>query len=137
MFKRILTPVDLAHLESLRKALDCTADLARHYGSPVVYVGVTSSGPTSLARNPEEFNDMLRSFVESEIEKHGIQADLRTCTTNDPTTEIDDALLDAISELEANLVVMASHVPGPIDHIWPSNGGKIARHAGCSVLIVR
>ena len=45
MFTKIMAPVDLAHIESLERALDCAADLAKHYGLPIAYVGVTSSGP--------------------------------------------------------------------------------------------
>ncbi|NND41526.1 MAG: universal stress protein, partial [Silicimonas sp.] len=55
----------------------------------------------------------------------------------DPTTEVDDALVRAIDETGADLVVMASHVPNVMDHIWPSKGGKQAQHAKCSVMVVR
>ena len=56
---------------------------------------------------------------------------------HDPTTEVDDALLRAVDETGADLVVMQSHIPGLIDYVWPSNGGKIAGHAKASVLVVR
>ena len=42
-----------------------------------------------------------------------------------------------LSGTGADLVVMQSHVPGLMDYIWPSNGGKVAGHAKCSVLVVR
>ena len=137
MFKAILAPVDLAHLGSLQRALDCAADLARHYNASITYVGVTSSGPSSIARNPEEFSRILKSFVQAEVERHGIEAKAHVSITNDPTTEVDDALLRAIDELETDLVVMGSHIPGATEYIWPSNGGKIAGHAKCSGLVVR
>ena len=43
----------------------------------------------------------------------------------------------AVSETGCDLVVMASHVPNVMDHIWPSNGGKLAEHVKCSILVVR
>ena len=69
--------------------------------------------------------------------KHGVKAAAHTAIAHDPTTEVDDALMRAIDETGADLVVMASHVPNVMDHIWPSNGGKLAEHAKCSVMVVR
>ena len=137
MFQKIMAPVDLAHVERLGTALDCAADLAKHWGVPIVYVGVTSSAPSQLAHNPEEFGQKLGAFAEQEAAKRGIQASAHTVIAHDPTTEIDDALLRAIGETSADLVVMASHVPNVMDYIWPSNGGKLAEHAKCSVMVVR
>lgn len=133
----MLVPVDLAHRERLARALDCAADLARHYGVPVTYVGVTSTTPSKLAHTPEEFGKKLEALATEEATRHGIEARAYVAIAHDPTTEVDDALLRAISETGADLVVMASHVPDVMDYIWPSNGGKLAEHARCSVMVVR
>lgn len=137
MFKRIMAPVDLVHVDSLGRALDCAADLAKHYGVPISLVGVTSSAPSRVARNPEEFGQKLSAFAETQASLHGVEVSAHTAIAHDPTTEIDDALMRAIDETGADLVVMASHLPDVMDHVWPSNGGKLAEHATCSVLVVR
>ena len=137
MFKRIMAPVDLAHLEKLGAALDCAADLANHYGVPVVYVGVTSSQPSEVAHNLDEFAQKLDEFAKGQAARHGVETSAYATIAHDPTLEIDDALMRAISETGSDLVVMASHVPNIIDHIWPSNGGKLAKYAKCSVMVVR
>lgn len=137
MFKRIMVPVDLAHIERLGRALNCAADLAKHWRVPITYVGVTSSTPSKLAHNPEEFAGKLRAFASDAAEVHGVETAAHAVIAHDPTTEVDDALMRAIGETGADLVVMASHVPDVIDHIWPSNGGKLAEHAKCSVMVVR
>jgi len=137
MFKRIMAPVDLAHIERLTRALDCAADLAKHYDVPITYVGVTSTAPSGLAHNPKEFDQKLQAFLRGEIERHGVNASAHTAIAHDPPTEVDDALMAAIDETGADLVVMASHMPDVIDYIWPSNGGKLAEHANCSVMVVR
>lgn len=137
VFKRIMAPVDLAHQNKLGRALQCAADLAKHYGVPVTYVGITSTTPSSLGHNPSEFGQKLQAFADGEAEKYGIDVAAHTAIAHDPTTEIDDALIHAIDETGADLVVMASHVPGVMDYIWPSNGGKLAEHAKCSVLVLR
>ena len=137
MFKRIMAPVDLAHKERLGRALDCAADLAKHYGVPITYVGVTSTAPSPLGHNPEEYAEKLEAFTAGEIRKHGVDATAHMAIAHDPPTEVDDALMQAIGETGADLVVMASHVPDVVDYIWPSNGGKLAEHANCSVMVVR
>ena len=49
MFKRIMVPIDLTHADKLEKALDVAGDLAAHYGSTLVYVGVTAPSPSAVA----------------------------------------------------------------------------------------
>lgn len=137
MFKRIMAPVDLAHKETLAKALSVTADVARQYDASVTYVGVSSAAPGSLGHNPAEFERKLSQFAEEQAKAHGITADSKAVMSHDPTTDVDDALLRTADETGADLVVMASHVPGLADYVWPSNGGKIAAHAHASVFVVR
>jgi len=137
MFQKIMCPVDLAHRDTLDRALTCAADLGRHYGCPVVYVGVTSTAPGKVAHTPEEFGQKLEAFVEDEARRRGVSGEAHVAIAHDPTTEVDDALMRAIADTGADLVVMASHVPNVLDYIWPSNGGKLAEHAKCSVMVVR
>ena len=44
-----MAPVDLAHVETLGRALSCAADLARHYRAPVTFVGVAAAPPDDFA----------------------------------------------------------------------------------------
>lgn len=137
MYKQVMVPVDLAHLDQLGKALSTAADLAAHYKIPVCYVAVGSSAPSEIAQNPEEFSDKLTAFATEQGQSHGHQVSAKAYTVADPATDLDDALLKAVGEVGADLVVMASHMPTVADYIWPSNGGKIASHAGTSVFLVR
>ncbi|MGD8310649.1 MAG: hypothetical protein PVG98_14530 [Chromatiales bacterium] len=45
--------------------------------------------------------------------------------------------MEAVDDIGADLVVMASHIPDVVDYIWPSNGGKVAGHSDASVFVVR
>lgn len=137
VFSKIMVPVDLAHLSDLERALKCAADLAGHYGAEVTFVGVTAATPSALGHNPKEYEARLTEFAAKQAETHGIKAREHTMVAHDPTTEVDDALMQAVKETGADLVVMASHLPNLTDYVWPSNGGKIAAHAGCSVMVVR
>ncbi len=137
MYTTILVPVDLEHVERLDKALATAADLARHYGAALVYVGVTASAPGAIAHSLEEYARKLEAFAEVETAKRGVPAKTRPLLSHDPTTDLDATLLKAIDDLGADLVVMASHVPGFAEHIFASNAGYVASHAQTSVLVVR
>jgi nucleotide-binding universal stress UspA family protein len=137
MYKSIMVPVDLAHQQSLVKALAVGADLAKHYDARITAVSVTSSAPTSLAHNPSEFAQILEKFASEQSQAHGVQFAAKAVTSPDPTVDVDDALKKAASELNCDLVIMASHVPGFSEHIFASRAGYLASHSEISVLVVR
>ena len=57
--------------------------------------------------------------------------------SHDPAVDLDDALVKAVHETKSDLVVMATHIPNVADHVWPSNGGRLATHTDASVFLVR
>jgi len=46
-------------------------------------------------------------------------------------------ILHIASDLNADLIVMASHNPGLADYLIGANAEKVMRHAQCSVMVVR
>jgi len=137
MYKKIMVPVDLAHLEALEKPLTVAADMAKHYHAALCYVGVTTSQPSSVARTPEEYEQKLKAFDHEHAPDNGQEPSARVYNSHDPVTDLDDILLKAIEEVEADLVVMGTHLPHHIDAIMPANGSKVAAHSNVSVFLVR
>ena len=137
MYRKIMVPVDLVHADRLGKALKTAADLAAHYGVPACYVAVTASTPGPLGHNPQEFAAKLEEFGRGQAAKHGHACETKAYVSHDPTIDLDDTLLKAVGEVGADLIVMASHIPDIVDHVWPSNGGMMASHSEASVFIVR
>ncbi|ANT58965.1 universal stress protein UspA [Salipiger sp. CCB-MM3] len=137
MFKRIMVPVDLTHADRLQKALDVAGDLAAHYGAKLIYVGVSASTPSSIAHTPEEYGEKLAVFAKAKALAAGVEAESVPVITHDPAVDLDPALVKAVLDTDADLVVMASHIPGIADHFWPSNGGTVASRAKVSVMVVR
>lgn len=137
MFKKIMVPIDLAHADKLERALACASDLALHYEATVVYVGVSAATPGSVAHTPQEFAAKLADFAAARANVTGLTIESLALTSHDPSTDLDPALLGAIDDTGADLVVMASHIPKLTDYIWPSNGGTIARRAKVTVMVVR
>lgn len=137
MFERIMVPVDLAHADRLGRALTVASSLARSHGSEVVYVGVTTGTPTSVAHSPEEYRGKLETFAGEAGTKGGHPARAHAIVSHDPSIDMDSKLVEAAEEIGADLVVMATHVPGIGDIFGPNHGGALARHARTSVFLVR
>ncbi len=137
MFQSIMVPVDLAHLDQLTRAREIAAGVARQSGATVTYVGVTTSAPSPVAHTPEEFAAKLDAFAAAEAEAHGHTAAAKAITSHDPSIDLNDTLLNAATDLGADLIVIASHIPTLADHLWPSHGGQIAKRATASVFVVR
>lgn len=137
MYSRIMVPIDLGHVADLEKARGVAAHLSKQFGAPVTYVGVTATAPTSVAHSPQEFEAKLKAFAEGEASSHGIEAGAHAVASRDPSIDLDDALLKAIKDTGADLVVMQSHMPNITDYVWPSNGGTVAARSDASVFVVR
>lgn len=137
MFKKIMVPVDLRHVERIRHALDVAADLANHYGADVCYVAVTSPEPSELGHTPSEVEQRLKAFGADMARLSGHKTTTHLIVSNDPAIDLDKKLLAAIDDAQADLVVMASHIPNVTDYIWASHGGTIAKRADASVMLVR
>lgn len=137
MYKKILVPVDLAHIERLENAIDIAADLAKHYGASLCFVGVTTSTPSEVAHTPQEYSRKLEQFAGEQGARHGTRIESFACTSHDPAVDLNDRLLQAIEESGCDLVVMASHLPGLPEHILASHAGAVASHARVSVFVIR
>ena len=137
MYSKIMVPVDLEHVEQLQKALKTAANLAAEYKTPIVYVAVTMSGAGAVAHNPEEFQQVLDDFTKAQAAATGADVSSEMIISHDPAVDLDDKLLAAITDTGADLVVMGSHVPGFMEHIFASNAGAVASHAPVSVFVVR
>ncbi|TQE98546.1 MAG: universal stress protein [Spiribacter salinus] len=137
MFKKMLVPVDLAHIDGLQRALTTASDLGKHYETEICYISVTSSAPGSVARTPEEYQEKLEKFAHEQARTHGQRVSARVVVSIDPAVELDDKLIEAIEDVGADLVVMATHHHGRHDIIMPSNGSEVAKHTNASIFLVR
>ncbi|HSR71653.1 MAG TPA: universal stress protein [Kiloniellales bacterium] len=137
MYKKIMVPVDLAHIERLDKAITTATDLAKHYDIPICFVGVTAETPTEVAHTPKEFAQKLEKFGAEQSRKHDLEIDTAAYPSHDPAIDLDDTLIKAAQENSADLIVMASHLPGLAEHVFASNAGAVASHAKVSVFVIR
>ncbi|MFP4125486.1 MAG: universal stress protein [Alphaproteobacteria bacterium] len=137
MYRKIMVPVDLEHADALDKALTTAAGLAEQHGAAVTYVAVTTSAPGPVAQDQGEFAGMLDAFAKAQGRRFGIETTGLAKVSHDPTTDLNRTLMATAEEIEADLIVMASHVPGVIEHLFASHAGYVASHAKMSVFVVR
>jgi len=132
-----MVPVDLAHAATVEKAIQIAADLAKLHNAEIFLVGVTDTAPGSVAHDPAEYQQKLEQFAADHSSRHGCSMAAKVVICNDPAAELDEALEDYGKEINVDLVVMASHLPGFMDHLFHSRAGHLATHTDISVFIVR
>jgi len=137
MFTKVMIPVDLGHTQQMEKPLALAAELAEKHGAQAYIVGVTQSGPTEIARTPEGYAEKLAAFAAEHSKTLGVTFETRSEVSHDITIDLDDALQRAAEEIGADLIVMASHVPGLSEYVFSSNAGYLASHMKMSVFVVR
>ncbi|WP_017430965.1 universal stress protein [Vreelandella jeotgali] len=137
MFQHIMVPVDLAHMDTLEPALGVVADMARHYDANITYVGITTGTPSSVARTPGEYEQKLEAFAQQRHSVHGRPVTAKVYQSPDPIANMDDLLVDAVDDTNADLVIMATHLPRSLDAIIPANGDKVAARTSSSIFLVR
>ncbi|PKR58013.1 universal stress protein [Thalassospira lohafexi] len=137
MYQKMLVPVDLAHVDKLEKAIQTAVDLALHYKAEICFLGVGVNTPSDVAHTPKEFEQKLSEFAKDCRTKFGVTATAIAHISHDPAVDLSKALVAKADELKADLIVMATHVPGIADHVFTSHGGYVASHSDLSVMLVR
>ncbi|WP_296476931.1 universal stress protein [Roseinatronobacter sp.] len=137
MYRKVVFPVDLTHIDQLTRALQTAIDLALHYKAEICFVGVTGAAPSAIARTPEDFERKLAAFAAEQGLAHGLSSSFKTCLSHDPAIDTDKTLLAAIEELGGDLVVMQTHAPQALDYVWAGHGDTIATQSKASVFLVR
>ena len=137
MYSHIMVPVDLAEKEGLQKAVQVAADLALHYGARMTLVSVSGGLQGKVSHSHAEYGRRLALYADEIAAEHGIHVDSLNYGVPDPSVEVDQKLIQAIDDLAADLVVMASHQPGWVEYFINSHGGRLASHAKISVFVVR
>ncbi|WMS44274.1 universal stress protein [Acuticoccus sp. MNP-M23] len=137
MYRTIMVPVDMAHVDRLDRSLQVCADLAKLYSAEVVYVGVTTEAPSEIAHTPAEFEARLKAFAEAETATHGHKARVRAYASHDPTSDLNHTLIEAVDDTGADLIVMAGYLPSFADHFRRSHESVLLNRTKVSLLVVR
>jgi nucleotide-binding universal stress UspA family protein len=137
MYRNILVPVDLNHVDTLDKALTTAAALGKSFAASLTLFNVAGTG---LGRPPElqaVYAAQLEEFAQRQSQKHGVKFLAESVFSDDPVAELSLRLRREIERCDYDLVVMATHVPGFSEYLFASQAGYLASHAKISVFVVR
>jgi hypothetical protein len=127
MFKHIMVPVDLAHMETLEPTLAVVADMARYYDATITYVGITTGTPNSVARTPHEYEQKLEAFAQQQFvfclqgffQRLGIAVELVQPVDVEVVLLVKPGFIQHIKSLFGNVAVHQRHAsnhPGEFCH---------------------
>ncbi|MFK7943308.1 MAG: universal stress protein [Paracoccaceae bacterium] len=137
MVAPIMVPVDLAHAKELEKSVKLAVEIANLQNASLTLVSVTEAGPSEVAKSEGGYAKALEDFGAELSDTHRLKVDTITVHSVDTTAELGDRLIATADDMGAEVIVMASHVPGVLEHFFASNAGYVASHAKCSVFVVR
>lgn len=137
MYTNILVPIDLSHEEVGDRILAIAAKI-RGAGGKITALHVSPDIPSYVETYvPAEIRETRisdqRKALETMAQNSGV-ADL-TIRVAQGTPHV--RILDAIDELEPDLIIIGSHKPGLSDYFLGSTAARVVRHANCSVLVDR
>ena len=136
MYKTILVPIEMGHLEAGKKTIDLAVEHATE-GARIILLNVVEEIPSWAAidlpadlvdKNIASSRDELKAIATAS----GMKMDVEVRTGHSYNT-----ILDVAEDRGADLIIIASHRPGLQDYFLGSTAAKVVRHATCSVLIVR
>jgi len=141
MYRDILLCVDLEDESSWRKALPTAVEYCRAFGSRLHVLTVIPDFGLSLVSQyfPEDYeaklleqagarlHELVRERVPGEVKVQHIVAQ----------GTIYHEIIQAAEQVDADLIVMASHRPELEDYLIGPNATRVVRHCNRSVLVVR
>ncbi|HLH91938.1 MAG TPA: universal stress protein [Xanthobacteraceae bacterium] len=140
MFKQILVPVDLADPELAKPSLETAVALARPTGGHLRLLNVMPATPAMLAKYvPADFNEQQRKSAEEALAIIARESGFDAAHVSAAVRQggVYHEVLEEAKEINADLIVMSSHLAAVRTHSLGSNAAHVVRYAKCSVLVVR
>jgi len=141
MYAHILLPVDLNEESSWRKALPTAVEYCKAFGSTIHMTTVVPDfGTAAVAQYfPEDFAEKAIARAEEALRKLIAEHVPKGVTVAHSVAYggIYKEILRVAKEVDADLIVMASHRPELKDYLLGPNAASVVRHSDRSVLVVR
>jgi nucleotide-binding universal stress UspA family protein len=141
MYKNILLPIDLNSIETQETAVGMAVQLAQTFGAKLHVMSVVPNFGVGVVSTffPEDYEQKVMTAADAELQDflrqrmpEGIEVDHAVANGT-----IYKEVLDFAGQIQADLIVMASHRPELKDYLIGPNAARVVRHADCSVLVVR
>ena len=139
MYSSILVPIDLDEPSSWSKAVPAALSLAKCFGARCTLATVVED---CLAAREAQWSSIgFRKLLSTANARLSLLVhDLRNdaaMETKVGTGSVCGGILDLADQIEADLIVLASHRPAMKNWLIGANASRVVRHSRCSVLVVR
>ncbi|QWW68775.1 universal stress protein [Rhizobium sp. WYJ-E13] len=136
MYKKIIVPVEIGGIEKGEKIFRKAAKLLDN-GGEIVLLNVIEDIPTYVAVElpgniVEDAMKEGRDRLNELVAKTGIPATVEV--RNGPPA---NSIIAAAESHDADLVMIASHIPDIYNYFIGATADRVVRHAKCSVLVDR
>ncbi len=136
MYKTILVPIDIAHLEKGKPMIG----VAQHIGDEdarIILINVMEEIPGYAAIElPQSLFVDAQKHAEEKLKAiavaAGIKPDYAVLSGSAHNT-----ILRYAEEQNVDLIIVGSHKPGLQDYFLGSTAARVVRHAKCTVLVAR
>ncbi len=137
----ILAAVDLQHAQSDQHVAAEAIALATSHAADLHFVFVIPDQHHSYVQNyvPREMKTRVTADAKAELEAFAASLDAPglVSATHVRRGTVYTEIIALSDDLGANFVVVGSNKPGLSDFFIGPNAARVARHARCSVLVVR
>lgn len=140
MYKKILVPVDLADKSSWTTTLPVAVEFAQRFDGTLLVVTVVRDSEAYwegayLGVAYEELRTRSERELGAIVSKH-VPSDV-SVSTKVGHGSVPQEILRVADDEKVDLIVMAAHRPGVLDHLIGPKAARVASHSPCSVLLVR
>ncbi len=139
MFKTILVPVDLWHIEKGSDMIERAKYFADTDNSKLTLLNVIPEIPSYvMSEFPPDMHERAienaTADLQSVARKHDLPISISIVVKSGNPARV---ILDHAEQGSFDLIMVASHKPGLRDYLLGSVAGKIVRRARCPVLVLR
>lgn len=139
--KTIIAAVDLQHKDSDGHVVNEAILLAQTHGAEIELIFVIPDQQNSFAQHyiPEEMRQQVETAAERELAEFSAGFDWAGIAHRQKVLRgvVYETLIERAQEVSARFIVIGSSKPGLKDLFMGPNAARVARHAPCSVLVVR
>lgn len=137
----IIAAVDLEHEESDRHVASEALSLAQSHNADLHLVFVIPDQHHSYVQNyvPKEMKEQVVKDAQAELGSFAatLEPGDTSVQTHVRRGSVYNEVIDISDEIGADFVVVGSNKPGLGDFFIGPNAARVARHAQCSVMVVR
>lgn len=141
MYKSILIPIDLEHVEMFPRAVEVALQLIDTDGGKIhsLYVDQAKAHGIAFAQLPKEITAQAqqetKAVVHSIFKQHVPEALRGSCHIRRGV--VYDEILEEEKRVNPEVILIAAGKPGVSSYLLGSNAEKVLRHAQGSVFVIR